>query len=117
LTELLLKHGAQVNQRMKVGKTALEIAANNTTGKGAAVIKLLLEAGTNPSERDKHGRTAGHMNGSRRISRWPGMSWEELVEATSNSRQRFPRPMIHCRQEWLNGTSGQMALISDVLNI
>lgn len=54
---VFLEHGVDVNARSSKGYSALECAAINRTH-GPAILRMLLEAGADPTHRDSQERTA-----------------------------------------------------------
>lgn len=85
----LLQNGAEVNSRggsltKKVG-TALYAVSVKRTENAAHFAKFLLESGADPTL-GISGRLPGEQIGARNISKWLGMTWEELVESTKSAR-------------------------------
>lgn len=90
IAEFLLRNGADVNKRggfttAPTYRTPLYIAASRTTLEAAQLMKFLLECGADPFAYVS-GETAGERPGARNISKWLGMTWEELVESTAAAR-------------------------------
>jgi hypothetical protein len=78
--EVLLELGADVNYRgLKNGPTPLQWASRKTTHKAAEFIKFLLIRGADPATSCKSGY-ARDEPGAAGISKWLGMSFDELVE-------------------------------------
>lgn len=92
IAEFLLRNGADVNTRgisaSARNGTPLYIAAGRTTVEAAKFMKFLLEFGADPYV-VVGGRTAGELPGARNISRWLGMTWDELVESTAAARADY----------------------------
>jgi ankyrin repeat protein len=96
IAEFLLLNGADVNRRGSFANaltrhTPLYIAANRTTLEAAQLAKFLLESGADPSAKVR-GRTAGELPGAQNISKWLGMTWDELVELTAAARAVTTKP-------------------------
>jgi hypothetical protein len=78
--EVLLELGADVNYRSKKnGPTPLQWASRKTTHKGAEFIKFLLMRGADPATSCLSGY-ARDESGAAGISKWLGVSFDELVE-------------------------------------
>jgi hypothetical protein len=86
----LLQKGADVNSRgnsdRTIRGTALYYACTKTSENAAYMTKFLLESGADPALK-VGGRLPGRQRGAKNISKWLGVTWEELVEATSHKRQ------------------------------
>jgi ankyrin repeat protein len=95
IAEFLLRNGANVNTRGSKNhpraSTPLYSAVRRNTAKAAQLAKFLLESGANPSA-DVCGRTAGELPGAQNISKWLGMTWDELVESTAAARAVTTKP-------------------------
>jgi hypothetical protein len=89
----LLQKGADVNSRgdsdRTIRGTALYYACTKTSENAAYMTKFLLESGADPALK-VGGRLPGERRGAKNISKWLGVTWEELVEATSHKRQTRP---------------------------
>lgn len=89
IAKYLLKNGADVNTRgsspSEIFATPLYIAAQKPSKEAAEFAKLLLESGANPFLK-VGGRLAGEQRGARNISKWLGVTWDELVESTASAR-------------------------------
>jgi ankyrin repeat protein len=87
LASFLLKAGADINSKGKMGNsgTPLYSAANRTTKAAADFMKFLLQSGADPT-RGCSGRKPENMKGAKNISRWLGMTWDELVESIQAER-------------------------------
>lgn len=89
IAKYLLKNGADVNTRRsslsEIFATPLYIAAQKPSKEAAEFAKLLLESGANPFLKVR-GNLAGEQRGARNISRWLGVTWDELVESTASAR-------------------------------
>lgn len=89
----LLQKGADVNSRghsdLSTRGTALYYACTKTSQNAAYMTKFLLESGADPALK-VGGRLPGERRGAKNISKWLGVTWEELVEATSHKRQTRP---------------------------
>ena len=92
----LINAGADVNSRGRISsensKTALQAAAGRGSKEAAELMRLLLESGADPdlyytlpgNKGDR--KKAGDFPGGKEISKWRGVSWEELVESTRSKR-------------------------------
>lgn len=103
LAKALVESGADVNfKRTNMGteKTALHVAATKTTVAAAELMKLLLLSGANPNvsaeaKRDKYQgryrrtetRTPSMERGAQNISKWLGMTWDQLVKWAEEQRR------------------------------
>ena len=85
IAEFLLENGAAVDATSGTGYTALHWAAKNTTATAAEMVRFLLRQGADPNIK-KSGRLPGELPGARNISRWLGLTWDELVESTRAER-------------------------------
>jgi ankyrin repeat protein len=87
LASFLLKAGADINSKGRVGLsgTPLYSAANRTTKPAADFMKFLLQSGADPTL-GCSGRKPENMKGAKNISRWLGMTWDELVESIQAER-------------------------------
>ncbi|KAH0543142.1 hypothetical protein FGG08_002487 [Glutinoglossum americanum] len=90
-TRLLLDYGANVNALDATGDTPLHYLGRRETEKAANLMKLLLENGADPTIRCR-GKLLGDLVGARNISKWLGMSWDELVESTRHFRPHTTAP-------------------------
>lgn len=97
IAKVLLACGAAVNFRgskshtATSGQTPLILAAAKKTREGAEMMKLLLRAGANPNAfylHKKNGEptTPGMGKGAKQISKWLGMTWDELVKWAAEQR-------------------------------
>jgi hypothetical protein len=94
LARYAIQHGCEVNSKaQEYTPTALQFAARKTTSQAADLMKFLLRKGADPNTwAAKNGRTAKTMirdeKGAREISKWLGLTWDELVERTTEERRR-----------------------------
>ena len=87
IAEFLLRHGVDVNTRATTGNTALYRASRRKDQTGAEFMKFLLESGANPlAPASSKSQPIADRPGPRNISKWLGMSWEQLVE---ESRKKY----------------------------
>ncbi|KAF5573491.1 Nacht domain-containing protein [Fusarium pseudocircinatum] len=95
LARYAIQHGCEVDAKFQGNSpTALQFAARKTTQQAADLMKFLLLHGADPTKGTaKRGSSERNMirdqKGARGISKWLGMSWEELVEQTTDERRRF----------------------------
>ena len=82
IAEYLLRNGVDINTSYggKEGSTALFWASGKKTQRAAELMKFLLEFGANPHLKLKKNPLLGDRPGPRNISKWLGISWEQLVE-------------------------------------
>ncbi|KAF5712258.1 Nacht domain-containing protein [Fusarium mundagurra] len=94
LARYAIQHGCEVNSKAyEYSPTALQFAARKATQQAADLMKFLLLQGADPNMgAAKNRKTAKTMirdeKGARGISKWLGMTWEELVESTTEERRR-----------------------------
>ena len=97
LAEFLVKGGAKVDHRRSPRyPTPLNHAARQTTAGAAEMMKFLLFYGADPeakpsgaSLRIRYGSLRiRDEKGAKGISKWLGMSWEELVTKAKEERQK-----------------------------
>lgn len=96
IAAFLLRNGAYVNTRGSSQNnqgfaTPLYSAVRRNTAEAAQLAKFLLESGADPSS-NVRGRTAGELPGAQNISKWLGMTWDELVESTAAARAVTTKP-------------------------
>lgn len=106
IAKVLLGHGAIVDFRGVNGrgneliKTPLIAAAAKRTSEGAQMMKLLLLSGADPNalyrqgrrnKQDSEQKSAGMEMGAKEVSKWLGMTWDELVEWATEQRSRSTR--------------------------
>ncbi|KAL9115838.1 MAG: hypothetical protein Q9227_000206 [Pyrenula ochraceoflavens] len=92
LASFLLEQGVSVDYRRSAGyPTALRHAARKTSLEAAELMKFLLMKGANPDiiGGDKISRFSE--KGAKGISKWLGMSWDELVAHVHEERQEQER--------------------------
>lgn len=81
IAEYLLRNGVDVNTRMQRGNTALYAASAKNTQRAAEFMKFLLESGADPhAEVSSTSHPIADRPGPQNISKWLGISWEQLVE-------------------------------------
>lgn len=100
IAEFLLENGATVNSvvGLRPGYTALHWAAKNTTATAAEMVRFLLRQGADPKVK-RGGRRPGELPGAKNISKWLGLTWDELVESTraerlAHSQQKDDRSLV-----------------------
>jgi ankyrin repeat protein len=96
IAAFLLRNGAYVNTRGSSQDnsrfpTPLYNAVRRNTVAAAQLTKFLLESGADPSAKVR-GRTARELSGAQNISKWLGMTWDELVESTAAARAVATKP-------------------------
>jgi hypothetical protein len=91
LARALLECGADVNVTRRNAMTPLYHAAKKTTTEAAELMKFLLLSGANPNTsalvRGKT-LTPSMERGARNISKWLGMTWDELVKWAQEERKK-----------------------------
>jgi hypothetical protein len=104
LAKALIECGANVNFKgtnNSTKKATLHVAAMKTTEAAAELMKLLLLSGADPNIsafikgdryqgklRLKETRTPSMERGAQNISKWLGMTWDQLVKWTEEQRQK-----------------------------
>jgi hypothetical protein len=88
LARYAFQHGCGVDiQPNKNSPTALQFASRKTTKEAAYLMEFLLLQGADPNKSMGKMRI-GDEKGAREISKWLGLTWEQLVERTTQERQR-----------------------------
>ncbi|EWG41198.1 hypothetical protein FVEG_03349 [Fusarium verticillioides 7600] len=88
LARYAIQHGCEINSTAVLNSpTALQFAARKTLKQAAYLMKFLLLQGADPNMRTKRS-TIRDEKGAQGISKWLGMTWEELVEQITEERQR-----------------------------
>ncbi|KAF4502250.1 Nacht domain [Fusarium agapanthi] len=88
LTQYALNHGCLVDGRYNSAfPTALHVAARRTTREAANLMEFLLLQGADPNKGTKTKRI-GDEKGAQQVSKWLGLTWEQLVEKATETRQR-----------------------------
>ncbi|KAI3585513.1 hypothetical protein IWW34DRAFT_897573 [Fusarium oxysporum f. sp. albedinis] len=88
LARYAIQHGCGVDIQSSYNSlTALQIASRKTTKQAADLMEFLLLQGADPNKRTAKKRI-GDEKGAREISKWLGLIWEQLVERTTEERQR-----------------------------
>lgn len=84
LAQILLQHGATVDWRYPYsrGFTPLKKTARTDTAEAADFMKFLLYQGADPNVN----KTIGRMKGPKNISKWLGVTWDELVQKVKEDR-------------------------------
>ncbi|OJJ95991.1 hypothetical protein ASPACDRAFT_35337 [Aspergillus aculeatus ATCC 16872] len=80
LGQTLIQHGASVNEIVKGRPSALEHATRKSTAQNAEFAKFLLFHGANPQHTSVLGIKISDQIGAKRISRWLGVSWDDLID-------------------------------------
>ena len=81
IAEYLLRNGTDINSRVRGTNTALFYASNKSGRAAAELMKFLLESGADPlTPLTKGCKPIPDQPGPRNISKWLGISWEQLVE-------------------------------------
>ena len=87
IAEFLLRNGVDINHRAKNRNTALFYASHKPTQTAAEFMKFLLESGADPLvPLTSNCKPLADQPGPRKISKWLGVSWEQLVE---ESRKKY----------------------------
>ena len=84
IAEFLLRNGVDIDTRGTGGYTALLLASKRKDQRAAELMKFLLESGANPHVIPS--LDIADRPGPRNISKWLGISWEQLVE---ESRKKY----------------------------
>jgi hypothetical protein len=116
LAKELIKLGANLDYpinhyKKNGGMTALRLAAKKTTKEAALFMQFLLSQGASDTEQRQHNSEAfniGNERGAKEISKWLGVTWEELVE--SNKIRRINR--VRKKNGFENITPDELALYS-----
>ena len=85
IAKFLLRHGVDVNTEYG-GGTALYWASNRNTRRAAELMRFLLESGADPQITPPGKRPIAKRLGPRNVSKWFGISWDQLVE---ESREKY----------------------------
>jgi hypothetical protein len=95
LAKVLIDHGAMVDYKgSKQALTPLHHAARRTTAAAAELMKFLLSCGADPGVKPKPTRSKHALfeireeKGAKGISKWLGISWDELVAQTKEEREK-----------------------------
>ncbi|KAF5674658.1 Nacht domain-containing protein [Fusarium circinatum] len=102
LARYAIQHGCEVDSKAhKNSPSALQFAARKTTQQAADLMKFLLLQGADPNMGSaRNERSAKIMirdeKGARQISKWLGVTWEELVERTTEELQRIKSKEKEC---------------------
>ena len=81
IAEYLLRNGMDINNCPVNGSTALYAASRTKSRHAAEFMKFLLESGADPKIQGPKQRVpVADRPGPRNISKWLGVSWEQLVE-------------------------------------
>jgi hypothetical protein len=95
LAKIWIDHGAMVDDKWsKQSLTPLHHAARRTTAAAAELMKFLLSCGADPEAMPTPTKS-GHVplkireeKGAKGISKWLGVSWDELVAQTKEEREK-----------------------------
>ncbi|KAH0562186.1 hypothetical protein GP486_003120 [Trichoglossum hirsutum] len=94
LAKTLLECGADINFKFnRVALTPLHIAAAKSTAAAAKLMRFLLLSGADPnvsSTIGRRGRSPSMERGARNISKWLGMTWDQLVRWAEEQRRNGP---------------------------
>ena len=81
IAEFLLRDGVDINSHDMEGCTALYWTSKRKSKRAADFLKFLLESGADPlPPLDKKRKRILYQPGPRNISKWFGITWEQLVE-------------------------------------
>ena len=87
IAEFLLGNGVDIEYRRSSGNTALFYASKRKDQRAAELMKFLLESGADPlGPVTPKSKPIADQPGPRNISKWLGISWEQLVE---ESREKW----------------------------
>ena len=98
IARYLLENGADINyintrRELISQSTAMYFAARRVSQRSAEFLKFLLQSGADPNIKCRLGKLAGERPGARNISKYLGMTWDELCQSTSSVR-RTVNPVI-----------------------
>lgn len=97
LARYAIQHGCEVDSKANPNSpTALQFAARKTTQQAADLMKFLLLQGADP-DKGTWKKMIREEKGAREISKWLGMTWEELVEKIKKERQRNDKEEVEDR--------------------
>jgi hypothetical protein len=86
LATALLQYGADVKgQKGILAVSPLQFAARKSSIENAEFMRFLLSAGADPEQVSRSRKPSDEI-GAKEISRWLGITWNELVEQTRNQR-------------------------------
>jgi Ankyrin repeats (many copies) len=90
LAKFLIDHGADVNHgRSDSYMTPLHVAARRTSAEAAEMMKFLLFCGADPEAKTSRAPLRiEDEKGAKGISKWLGMSWNELVIQAKEEREK-----------------------------
>ena len=96
LAEYLIGHGAMVDFRLSDKYlTPLQHAARQTSAAAAEMMKYLLLQGADPElKAQRASLRIRDEKGAKRIAKWLGMSWDELVAKTKEEREKIASKSI-----------------------
>ena len=81
IAEYFLRNGVDVNASWNGSNTALRWASSRSNKRAAELMMFLLESGADPDNKGGFGsQPTKDRPGPRNISKWLGVSWEQLVE-------------------------------------
>ena len=88
IADYLLRNGVTVDSRPNGSNTALRCASSKKDKSAAELMKFLLESGADPDNAKPRANSQPLKDrpGPRNISKWLGISWEQLVE---ESRKKY----------------------------
>lgn len=101
LAKYLINAGAEVDhRRSEYFRTSLHHAARKTSAEAAELMKYLLQRGADPelkfrNKEESHSKigegtqSVRDEKGAKQISKWLGISWDELMEQTRKERDRI----------------------------
>lgn len=108
--ELLLKAGAQTNQRDKGGRTALHWAAHKGN---VRLLKLLLSKGANCHEKDNEGQTALHLCTRHKSAKCMTLLLRQLLPGEIDDQDRNKRTALHWAASYGNLEHVKMLIKQD----
>lgn len=88
LAKTLIEYGAVVDQRLSGHSlTPLQYAARRTSAEAAELMKFFLFSGADPNAKAPRAKLKiSEEKGAQGISKWLGMSWDELVAKAKEER-------------------------------
>ncbi|KAI9854363.1 MAG: hypothetical protein M1813_001266 [Trichoglossum hirsutum] len=90
---VLVEHGCDVNRQDGYGRTPLMCGVTDILRRRAIIMKVLIEAGADPSIGLRSGKTVSDYAITKKFLQWTGMSWDGLVKANQHKIKKPQPPM------------------------